>query len=347
MTRPYALLRAGFPYLTTLGEFARIHFPCDIAIARDGTLFSYGKGRNYDKGFSGPISITNLNDENLGSFGWRADDLPVAHATFMWPCQMIMDRDENLYTSDTGAHRISRFTRDGEYLGKWGEHGASKGQVDRPSGIAFDQDDDMYVVDTMNHRIQKFTKTGRFLMSWGRFGEGDGEFNMPWGITVDELGNVYVSDWRNDRVQKFTADGEFIFQFGRTGQGNGEFYRPAGIDVDKDGDIYVVDWGNNRVQLFTHEGRYVEQFHGDATISKSTVRRFITGSGRLRRMRDYARLEQEKSFARPRSVRVDDQGHMYVPDYEHYRIQVYKKEAYPLDETEIIPPFRVPTLNAN
>ncbi len=347
MTRPYALLRAGFPYLTTIGEFRRVMFPSDIAIARDGTLFSFGKGSNYGKGFSGPISITNLEDEDLGSFGWRTEDFPVADATFNWPCQIIMDSDENLYTSDSAAQRISMFTREGEYLGKWGEHGDSEGQFDGPCGIAFDRDDDMYVVDSMNHRIQKFTKTGRSLMSWGRFGKGEGEFNTPWGITVDELGDVYVADWRNDRVQKFTADGEFIFQFGRTGRGDGEFYRPAGVAVDKDGDIYVVDWGNNRVQLFTHEGRYVQQFTGDATLSKSTLARFLEGSGRLRRMRDYARLEQEKSFARPRSVRVDAEGHMYVPDYEHYRIQVYKKEAYPLDDTEIIPPFRVPTLNAN
>ena len=347
MVRPYALMRAGFPYLKTIGEFRRVMFPSDIAIAKDGTLFSFGRGSNYGKGFSGPISITNLQDDNLGSFGWRADNLPVAEATFMWPCQIIMDSEDNLYTSDPAVHRISSFTRDGEYLGKWGEHGSADGQLDRPSGIALDHDEDMYVVDTMNHRVQKFTKIGRFLMNWGRFGKGESEFNMPWGIAVDEFGDVYVTDWRNDRVQKFTSEGEFIFQFGHTGRGDGEFYRPAGIDIDKHGDIYIVDWGNNRVQLFTQEGRYVQQFTGDATLSKSTLARFFEGSGRLRRMRDYARLDQEKSFARPRSVRVDDEGHMYVPDYEHYRIQVYKKEAYPLDETEIIPPFRVPTLDAN
>lgn len=160
-------------------------------------------------------------------------------------------------------------------------------------------------------------------------------------------GDVYVSDWRNDRVQKFTPDGKFIWKFGTTGSSDGQLRRPAGLAVDKDFDIYVCDWGNNRVQLFTQEGRYVQQFLGDATLSKLNLKVMYERSSRLRRMRDSANLEPEKYFSRPRSVRVDRRGHMYVSDYEHYRIQIYKKEAYSLDESQIIPPFKVPTLNAN
>ena len=46
-------------------------------------------------------------------------------------------------------------------------------------------------------------------------------------------------------------------------------------------------------------------------------------------------------------MRVDDEGRMFVPDFWHYRIQIYQKEAYPLDESEIIPPLKSPTLNYN
>ena len=44
------------------------------------------------------------------------------------------------------------------------------------------------------------------------------------------------------------------------------------------------------------------------------------------------------------SVRVDEQGHMYIPDYGSHRVQVYKKEAYALDETQIAPVPRSPSL---
>ena len=55
--RPYGLLRAGFPYLKTIGEFMRMHFPTDVAPARDGRLYVIGKGSMYTKGKSGPILV--------------------------------------------------------------------------------------------------------------------------------------------------------------------------------------------------------------------------------------------------------------------------------------------------
>ena len=87
---------------------------------------------------------------------------------------VIADSDENLFVSDEANHRISSFSSEGEFLGKWGEHGDGDGQIDRPSGLAFDAEENILVVDTLNHRVQKFTKDGEFLMKWGSFGEGEG-----------------------------------------------------------------------------------------------------------------------------------------------------------------------------
>jgi DNA-binding beta-propeller fold protein YncE len=266
-----------------------------------------------------------------------------ADGKFTWPVAMIIDRDDNLFVSDEALHRITSLTTQGEFLAKWGDFGEEDGQLNRPSGIAFDADENIYVSDTLNHRVQRFTKDGRFLMKWGRLGDGDGEFNMPWGITVDELGDVYVADWRNDRVQKFTADGEFIFKLGRSGSGNGELNRPAGVAVDPDGDIYVADSENDRVQLFNADGRYVEKFIGDATLSVM-ARDYMLTNAKPNRLRDMADLEPQKRFRNPRSVRVDDKGRMYVPDFGSFRVQVYQKEVVHLSEDQISPPFRAPML---
>ena len=261
--RPYGLLRAGFPYLKTIGEFMRMHFPTDVAPARDGRLYVIGKGSMYTKGKSGPILVTNIEDDNLGSFGWKSYEESVADACFMWPMAIQLDVEQReLYISDSATHRISGFTTDGEYLGRWGEHGSGEGQFDRPSGLAIDSEDLLYVVDSMNHRVQKYTKDGRYISHFGEFGDGPGQFNMPWGITIDEEGTIYVADWRNDRIQQFSADGEFIRMFGTSGHEDGELYRPAGVAVDMHGDIYVCDWGNNRVQLFAKDGHFVQKFVG-------------------------------------------------------------------------------------
>jgi len=275
-----------------------------------------------------------LTDDLIGIGGQGTDD-----GQFTWPVQVITDAEENLFVSDEALHRISSFNRDGEFLGKWGEEGDGDGQLNGPSGIAFDPDENIYVVDTKNHRVQKFTKDGKFLLKWGSFGTASGQFNMPWGIHVDELGDVYVADWRNDRLQKFDADGEFIFEIGGTGSGDGKFNRPTGVAVDSDGDIYVTDTGNNRVQLFSEHGRYVQKFLGDATLSR-VARDYMLTNATPNRLREMAVLDPEKLFRRPRSVRVDGERRMYVPDYGKYRVQVYQKEAIHLDESQIAPPVR-------
>ena len=342
MTRPYGLLRAGFPYWKTIGRAGVTHPPADLNFGQEGRIYVICHTYTYT------IRVINLDDEDLGTFGTMAVNFPtVDDGEFMTPVQLIVDRDERIYVSDEACHRISIMSHEGEFVGKWGEHGAGEGQLDRPSGIAFDADENIFVVDTGNHRVQKFTKDGRYLARWGTYGGGDGELNLPWGIHVDDEGYVYVGDWRNDRVQKFTGDGELVLSFGTSGAGKGELSRPAGIAVDGDGDIYVADRGNNRVQLFDADGEYVQQFLGDATMSKEVVRRILTTAKRQNRIRLMSNREDEKLFKRPRSVRVDGAGHMFVPDYEDFRVQVYKKEAYRLSEEEVDPPMKSELISTN
>lgn len=334
MTRPYALLRAGFPYLTTIGMRRVTTNPVAVASGREGRLYVLCRG-----GIQVEIRRTNWDDENLGTIGSPG----TGPGQLQWPAALVADEDENLYVSDEAAHRISVFSREGELLRTWGEHGDADGQFDRPSGLALDGLGNIYVADTLNHRIQRFTTQGELLAKWGEHGQGNGQLDMPWGLAVDELGDVYVADWRNDRVQKFTAEGEFVLAFGTSGSGDGELDRPSGVAVDTDGDIYVADRGNDRVQLFNSQGRYVEKFVGDSTLSRSG-RDYVIANAVTLRLRDDSNLEPQKRLRGPISVTVDDQGRLLIPDFGSHRIQVYQKEAYPLEEGQIAAPLRSPTL---
>ncbi len=338
--RPHALLRAGFPYLTTLGMRRVTTFCMDLAIGDEGRLYVLCRN-DLPNPFAGSNNIRRMNwdGEDLGTIGSTGS----GDGAFIWPACLVRDRAENLYVSDEGLHRISAFSGEGDFLGKWGTQGSGPGELNRPSGLAFDAEENLYVADTLNHRIQKFTKDGKFLDQWGRQGAGEGEFNMPWGLTVDADGDVYVADWRNDRVQKLSPDGAFITQFGRSGDGDGEFNRPSGVAVDADGDIYVADRGNNRVQLFDRGGRFVEKFLGDATLSKMG-RDYIMANPKVLRLREMVSLEPTKRLRSPTSVRVDAEGRLYVVDFASHRIQVYKKEAYPLAEDEVMPAPPAPML---
>jgi DNA-binding beta-propeller fold protein YncE len=261
----------------------------------------------------------------------------------VWPVCLLRDTAENLWVSDEGTNTIQAFDRHGISLAKWGKAGSAPGELTRPSGLAFDADENLWVSDTQNHRIQRFTKDGELLGGFGSHGTGPGELNMPWGITVDDEGDVYVADWRNDRVQKFDSEGRLMMCIGGTGAGEGEFNRPSAVAVDHDGDIYVADRGNNRVQLFDHRGRYVEKFIGDATLSRMG-RKYVLANHKTLRLREMTTLEPQKRFRAPTSVRLDGAGRLYVADQGSHRVQVYQKDALQLEEDQVMPELKAPTL---
>jgi len=246
--------------------------------------------------------------------------------SMVWPTAIAFDRDWNVYVSDEWLHRISIFTKDGDYVSKWAERpGSGDGELNRPSGLVFDAQNNVYIVDSGNNRIQKFTKDGKFLAKWGSEGSGPGQFDTPWGIALDSAGNVYVADWRNDRIQKFSPDGRFLMQVGRSGSGEGELNRPSGVAVDSDGIIYVADWLNNRLQVFDPDGNFVTLKTGDATISKWAKEKLDANAEMWEeRQRAYG-LEREKDFWGPSSVCVDDQDRIFVTESARNRLQVYRK----------------------
>src|SRR5262249_58397889 len=101
--------------------------------------------------------------------------------TFMWPTAIALDKAGNVYVSDEWYNRISIFTKDGQWVGKWGTPGSGDGQLNRPSGMAFDADDNLYIVDSLNNRVQKFTKEGKFLAKWGTAAGGARGVRRPPG----------------------------------------------------------------------------------------------------------------------------------------------------------------------
>ena len=105
---------------------------------------------------------------------------------------MTISSGGNLFISDEALNRISIFETDGGFVDCWGVQGRGKGELNRPSGIAFDSDGNLLVADGLNNRIQRFTPDGRYLGGWGRAGTAPGEFNIPWGVSTDSSDNVYV-----------------------------------------------------------------------------------------------------------------------------------------------------------
>jgi len=314
------------------GEFSGPGFRNPVAIARGADDSLYVVNRSYEYRPDGKrVTICTVDEEYIGEFARGVHtagvtDIVTEDGSLIWPTSVALDGSGNVYIADEWLHRISIFTKDGEWVGKFGTEGSGDGEISRPSGMVFDADDNLLIVDSQNNRIQKFTKEGNFISTFGSQGSGDGQFNLPWGIDVDVDGNIYVADWRNDRIQKFTKDGEFLMTIGSSGSEPGEFNRPTGVAVDRTGMIYVADWGNERMQMFDPAGKFVTLTTGEGTISKWGKDKLDANDGMWKEREIAQGIEREKDFWGPVSVAVDDQDRVFVVESCRNRIQVYRRQ---------------------
>jgi len=280
-------------YSHTIGraEFSGPGFRVPVGIACGEGDRLYVLSRSYEGRPDGKrVTVCTVREEYISEFGRgiRAEEADgvVPDGYFMWPTSIALDQAGNVYVADEWLHRISIFSKDGDWIGKWGTAGVGVGELNRPSGLAFDKDDHLYIVDSLNNRIQQFTKDGQCILRWGKPGSAAGEFNMPWGIAIDTEGDVYVTDWRNDRLQVFDNDGNFInkltgeatvskwgkekldanaemWQQRQRAQGlerEKQFWGPLAVAVDDEGRIFVGESARSRIQVYRKQ---IPTFIGD------------------------------------------------------------------------------------
>jgi DNA-binding beta-propeller fold protein YncE len=314
------------------GEFSGPGFRNPVAAARGADDTLYVVNRAYEYRPDGKrITICTVDEDYIGEFARGVasagvTDIVTDDGSLIWPTSVALDKDGNVYVADEWLNRISMFTSDGDWIGKWGTEGSGNGEINRPSGMVFDSENTLVMVDSQNNRIQKFTKDGTFISAFGSQGSGDGQFNLPWGIDVDSDDNIYVADWRNDRIQKFSKDGEFLMKIGSAGTEPGEFRHPTDVAVDRAGMIYVADWANERLQMFDPAGRFVTLTTGDGTISKWGKDKLDANSD-MWELREISQgLERERDFWGAIGVTVDDQDRVFVVESCRNRIQIYRKQ---------------------
>jgi len=123
--------------------------------------------------------------------------------TFSLPEAVAVDKDGNVYVTDTLNNRIEIFDADGEFISTFGKNGDGPADLERPKGIAIDGDGHIWVVDTAQNRVKVFNQQGRLLIYMGGQGYYPGQFMGPWGIAIDQSNRVIVSETFPGRVQVF------------------------------------------------------------------------------------------------------------------------------------------------
>ena len=127
----------------------------------------------------------------------------TAPGTFALPIGVAVDKDGNVYVTDTFNNRVEIFDADGGFISTFGKNGDGPQDFERPKGIAVDCDGHIWVADAAQDMVKVFNQEGRLLIYFGQHGEYPGRFMGVYGITIDKNNRVITSEGFPGRVQVF------------------------------------------------------------------------------------------------------------------------------------------------
>lgn len=195
---------------------------------------------------------------------------------------ITIDPQGNLWVTDSAAHVVHKFTRDGRLLMTLGKKGvagdnASRDLFNQPNHVAIAPNGDVYVSDGyVNARVVQFSSDGRFLRIIGGVqGSQPGQLQLPHGVALDSRGRILVNDSDNQRVSVFGTDAKFIESWPYPSRG--------GIAVAADDTVYISDVNAGVVNI-VKDGKLIDSVsadraHGMGIDSDGSI--YVSGASRM------------------------------------------------------------------
>jgi tripartite motif-containing protein 71 len=181
-----------------LGRFKRPH---DVDVAPDGRIY-VADGRN------ARVQVLDEDGTALFTFGGAG----TAPGKFSFAQRLDYDdggtpamlADDAVWVADPELGRVTRFSRNGDYVSHFGSLGNGTGQLLYAGGVAADQHC-VYVADADRNRIVVFSRSGAFVAEVGGGGVAPGRMFRPQGLELAPDGHLWVVEQLGERVQEFSV----------------------------------------------------------------------------------------------------------------------------------------------
>ncbi|MBK9342388.1 MAG: NHL repeat-containing protein [Dehalococcoidia bacterium] len=198
--------------------------------------------------FGWRIRVFDRELKSLATFGTAPDTTkPAGPFDLFGPRDAAIDRDGNIWVTDTGNDRIQVFTLGGEFVRTVGSSGKGEGQFDEPVGIDIAKDGTVYVADMYNRRVQVLNADGTFRSQFTVDGWGGQEVNDKPYINVLTDSRIAVSLPGQNAVRVYSSSGG---QSVSVVAGAEPLSRPYGIVQSADAKLWIVEGGSARVRQF-------------------------------------------------------------------------------------------------
>ncbi len=176
----------------------------------------------------------------LGTPGMRGDPPESLNE----PCDVLIAPNGDILVSEGHSgqgqnfvSRISRFTKDGEFIGTIGKLGSGPGEFNTPHAIVFDSTGRLIVADRSNNRIQFLDQDGNYLDEWY-------QFSRPSALFIDTHDMLYVADGESSADSDDGRDWLRGIRIGNLRDGKVMYFipeteiAPEGVAVDAAGNVY-------------------------------------------------------------------------------------------------------------
>ena len=324
---------AGFCCDGEISTKAKLNNPNKICLDKLGNLYIADPGNNRIRKIALSTGIISTVAGN-GLYGYSGDNILATNSSLWIPDGVTIDTFGNIYIADGENHRIRKVTVATGIIttivgagiaGYSGDGGlASSAKISGPTGLSIDRNGNLYFADIDFNIIRKVTPDGIIttVAGNGHIGySGDGgpatlaQMNTPDIAKVDNFGNIILVDSHNNILRKIiVATGVIITIAGNglaayTGDGgpatNAKLNDPFGLFIDKQNNIFFAEYGNGTIRRIDGNTGIISTVAGNGTPGFSGDGGPATNAQLI-----------------PEDLTIDDNGIMYVADYENNRIRI-------------------------